>query len=133
MIFNSFNFIILFPLLFLAYYAIPVARQQWRNVYLLVVSYLLYIKFNPAYALILLGVTAVTYLAALTVEKRKNKIRDKFVLATGVLLALLPLLIFKYYNFINESITSLVAMIGLKVGLPGLNWAVPVGISFFRR
>lgn len=47
------------------------------------------------------------------------------------LLGLLPLLIFKYYNFINNSITDGLAAIGLQFSLPGLNWAIPVGISFF--
>lgn len=46
-------------------------------------------------------------------------------------LGLLPLLIFKYYNFINNSLTDGLAAIGLKFSMPGLNWAVPVGISFF--
>lgn len=47
------------------------------------------------------------------------------------LLALLPLLVFKYYNFLNNSLTDGLAAIGLQFSLPGLNWAVPVGISFF--
>ncbi len=71
MIFNSFNFLVAFPLLFLLYYAIPARRQAARNAYLLAVSYLLYMNFKPAYAVILLGVTAITYAAARTVEKRK--------------------------------------------------------------
>ena len=44
---------------------------------------------------------------------------------------MLPLLVFKYYNFLNDSLTEGLAAIGLKFALPGLNWAVPVGISFF--
>ena len=47
------------------------------------------------------------------------------------LLGLLPLLVFKYYNFINDSVTAGLASIGLQFSLPGLNWAIPVGISFF--
>ena len=47
------------------------------------------------------------------------------------LLGLLPLLVFKYYNFLNNSLTDGLAAIGLQFSLPGLNWAVPVGISFF--
>jgi len=43
MIFNSFNFIVLFPLIFLLYYAIPAHFPKWRNLFLLVVSYLLYL------------------------------------------------------------------------------------------
>lgn len=46
-------------------------------------------------------------------------------------LGLLPLLTFKYYNFLNDSITQGLEAIGLKFALPGLNWAIPVGISFF--
>lgn len=72
MIFNSFNFLVVFPLLFLLYYAIPAKRQAWRNVYLLVVSYLLYMNFRPSYAVILLGVTMITYTAARIVERREN-------------------------------------------------------------
>ena len=46
-------------------------------------------------------------------------------------LGLLPLLIFKYYNFINDSVSAGLNAIGLQFAMPGLNWAVPVGISFF--
>ena len=42
-----------------------------------------------------------------------------------------PLIIFKYYNFLNESLSSLLSIAGLKFALPGLNLMVPVGISFF--
>ena len=46
-------------------------------------------------------------------------------------LGLLPLLTFKYCNFLNDSITQGLETIGLRFALPGLNWAIPVGISFF--
>lgn len=43
----------------------------------------------------------------------------------------MPLLIFKYYNFINDSVFGLLSVFGLRFQLPGLNWAIPIGISFF--
>lgn len=49
----------------------------------------------------------------------------------GAFLTLLPLLVFKYYNFINESVFEVLSAIGLRFQLPGLNWAIPMGISFF--
>ena len=128
MIYNSFRFIVLFPLLFLLYYVIPAKYGRWRNVYLIIVSYLLYINWKPAYALILLGVTAVTYFCARSFEIVK---KPKVALLGGALLALLPLLVFKYYNFINDSVFELLSSIGLRFKLPGLNWAIPMGISFF--
>ena len=47
------------------------------------------------------------------------------------MIGLLPLLVFKYYNFINESVQYGLSYIGLQFTLPGLNWAIPVGISFY--
>lgn len=131
MIFNSFNFLVVYPLLFLAYYTIPERYNRLRYMYLLVVSYLLYMNFNAAYAIILLGVTTVTYLSARLIEGKKAIGGGKCLLTIVVLLTIFPLLVFKYYNFICESGESVLRMIGMRVTLPGLNWAVPVGISFF--
>lgn len=128
MIYNSFNFIILFPLIFLLYYVIPSRMTTLRNLFLLAVSYLLYLQWKPVYALILLFVTAVTYLAARLFERSRH---PKGVLVTGIILALLPLVFFKYFNFINENINSLMTLLGIKLQLQGLNWAIPIGISFF--
>ena len=128
MIFNSFNFIVLFPLIFLLYYAIPAKYAKVRNLFLLIVSYLLYLQWKPVYALILLGITVVTYYAAIAVERAK---RPKGILIVGVMLALLPLVFFKYFNFINEAISDALSLVGLDFHLAGLNWAVPIGISFF--
>ena len=130
MIFNSFQFLWLFPLIFAGYYLLPRLFRQpsFANKLLLAISYGLYMQWNPAYALILLGVTTVTYGFSLWIERQAHeKRRRKLLMACGATLALLPLLVFKYYNFITESITSI-----LPFGeLPGLNWAVPIGISFF--
>ena len=128
MIFNSFNFIVLFPLIFLLYYAIPAKYKKARNLFLLAVSYLLYLQWKPVYALILLGVTFVTFYSALAVTKVKH---PKWVVTAGVLLTLFPLAFFKYFNFINETIRNGLAMIGYDFHLAGLNWAIPIGISFF--
>lgn len=59
------------------------------------------------------------------------KKRRKRIVWLFALLGLLPLLIFKYYNFLNNSISDGLATIGLQFSLPGLNWAIPIGISFF--
>ena len=75
MVFNSFNFIILFPLIFLFYYVIPSHYLKARNVFLLAVSYLLYINWKPVYALILLGVTLVTFLFARWIENGKRSVK----------------------------------------------------------
>ena len=82
MIFNSFNFLILFPLLFLLYYLIPAEKAKVRNGYLLLVSYLLYANWKPAYALILLAVTTITFLFAGQIEVSKSRV--KIVVGGGI-------------------------------------------------
>lgn len=133
--FNSLDFIILFPLIFIVYWIIPSKLNSLRNFFLIFVSYLLYMNWKPAFALVLLGVTLVTYWGGQVLQLRdkseKTTIRRKRLVWLLALLGLLPLLVFKYYNFLNESISEGLAAIGLQFAMPGLNWAVPVGISFF--
>ena len=128
MLYNSLRFIFLYPLLFLFYHTIPARYNSIRTLYLLIVSYALYICWKPTYALVLLFVTAVTYSTARACHHLR---RPKLLLFSSVLLAILPLLTFKYLNFINDTLVDIFAFIGFQVHLPGLNWAIPVGISFF--
>lgn len=96
--------------------------------FLLAVSYLLYLNWMPVYALILLGVTLVTYYSARFIEGSEKK---RQIVILGGAFSLLPLLFFKYFNFINEQVYTILTALGLRYELQGLNWAVPIGISFF--
>lgn len=140
MIFNSFQFIWLFPLIFIGYYLLsyllsgkfPERQRKISNALLLIVSYCLYAQTNMAYTLILLGVTLITYLFALLIERCDTDKRKKHLIACGASLALLPLLVFKYYNFIINTTQSFLESIhSAPLHFPGLNWAIPLGISFF--
>ena len=139
MIFNSFQFVWLYPIIFIGYYLLscllgknlPERQRKTSNALLLIVSYGLYAQTNAAYTLILLGVTFVTYFFALLIERNENDRPKKLLIACGSLLALLPLLVFKYYNFIITSSNELLESIHCATVLPRLNWAVPIGISFF--
>ncbi len=64
-------------------------------------------------------------LTMLTIAKNKN------VCLITILLSISLLVIFKYYNFINDNINALLNLLHIQVELPGLNYAIPVGISFF--
>jgi len=129
MAFNSFSFWLIFPIIFTLYWSIPAKWNVGRKVLLLIVSYLLYMNWKPAYALVLLGVTLITYWGGRLFENKADK--KKKLVWSLTLLGILPLLIFKWYNFLNDSISAGLASVGLQFALPGLNWAIPVGISFF--
>lgn len=49
----------------------------------------------------------------------------------GAVLSLLPLLVFKYFNFITDAGASALAWIGIDTAPSGLNWVVPLGLSFY--
>lgn len=127
MAFNSINFWFIFPFVFLFYWLIPVKWNTYRKVFLLVVSYLLYMNWKPSFALVLLGVTLITFLGGSLFESGEKK----RLIWPMTLLGILPLLVFKYYNFLNDSVSAGLASVGMQFALPGLNWAIPVGISFF--
>lgn len=129
--FNSFNFWLIFPIIFGLYWLIPAKYNQARKVFLILVSYLLYMNWKPAFAIVLVGVTLITFFGGHLLDNQSNTKKKKRLVWLFALLAVLPLLVFKYYNFINSSLTNGLATIGLKFSMPGLNWAVPVGISFF--
>lgn len=132
MIFNSFQFIWLFPLIFGGYYIFSYllnrtgqGQGQGSNILLLLVSYALYMQYKPIYALILLWITLVTYFMAICMTGfGKSK---KIVCWAGVVLSIAPLIFFKYYNFIIDNINGILE----HENLSGLKWAIPIGISFF--
>lgn len=137
MIFNSFFFLCFFPFIFLLYNWLVSRKATSRgfsqigNTLLLIISYALYISWKPEFALVLLWVTAVTYLSARKIEKDNAYGQKKYVIRTGVILTILPLLIFKYYKFISQQLEVCLQIIDLELNIPGLNWAIPLGISFF--
>ncbi len=132
MIVNSFDFIWIFPIIFVIIIAINSlsARRRTRvaNLFLLVVSYGIFWYYNHTLTLALAGVTLATYLGALAVRRFGKR---KVLVAVTVVIALIPLLGFKYYNFISSNITSAMSAMGIDGKLPGLNYAIPLGISFF--
>lgn len=133
MIFNSFQFIWLFPIIFVVYHIVDWAVERKNkdsriaNLLLIVISYGLYMQWNPKYALVLLGVTAITYFSARLIDKHDAFGKKRYLIWTGTFLALLPLLVFKYTNFILDSISHLFGR-GDSVEL---NLIAPIGISFF--
>lgn len=129
MLFNTFSFWVIFPFIFAFYWLIPSKCGIAKKTFLILVSYLLYMNYNAAYALVLLYITIVTYGGGLLVEK--VNVTRKMWITVVALLTLGPLLIFKYYNFLCDNCNELLVMAGLRFSLLGLNWAIPLGISFF--
>lgn len=128
MSFTSFEFLLFFPVVVLLYNIIPQKLRVW---YLLVVSYVFYAFMQPVYLVLLAAVTGITYGFTRWMGATDDDGKKKRIMIWGIILVLLPLFFFKYYNFFNESITVLLAGIGLHTAIPQISWMLPVGISFY--
>lgn len=60
MVFDSFNFWLIFPFIFLLYWAVLAKFNKARNGFLLVVSYLLYMNKKPSFALVLFDIMLIS-------------------------------------------------------------------------
>lgn len=139
MVFNSFEFLWLFPILWGLYWAVQVfclrdiSYSRIGNYLLLIISYGLYLRWRPEYALILLWVTATSFIFARGLSLLRYQRRKPFFII-GICLILLPLLFFKYWTFLGSGIKSLISLVtGMESSsdLRGLNYALPIGLSFY--
>ena len=126
MFLNSFNFLLAFPCVFVLYWILASKCSiAVRNMYLLAMSLCIYMMFNPYFLLVLVYVTAITYAGGLMFGNMSRR-RTPSWLAGVIILALFPLLTFKYYNFIVSNLETF-----FPVKLPQYSYYVPMGISFF--
>ena len=86
-------------------------------------------NWEPVYALLLVASTGITYFAALGGAKCKK--RKALILTIGIILNLLILFFFKYFNFAAENIVVLMGWIGVRMYIPEFKVLLPVGISFY--
>ena len=131
MLFNSYQFLLFFPLVALVYFVIP--RQKLCNVWLLVASYYFYMCWSVKYGLLLAAVTVITYFAARLMKPQKaehiSQARTKIILVFALLIVFGVLAVFKYFNFAVETLNGILgAFFTLDVEF---RLALPVGISFY--
>ncbi|MBP3421849.1 MAG: MBOAT family protein [Lachnospiraceae bacterium] len=134
MLFNSFNYLIFFPLVVLFYFVIPIKYTKVRNLWLLIASYYFYMNWNAAYALLLFGSTLVTYLAGILIDKTKQMNRlvaAKWILGGSFAVNLGILFFYKYVNFFGQNINRMLGMAGSDKNIPVFDILLPVGISFY--
>lgn len=128
MLFNSLNFAVFLPIVFLLYWAIP-NRKRW--LLLLISSYYFYMSWNAKYVFLILGMTAISYICGIGIERAKKKSLKKWILVGTTILCLGILFLFKYYNFSIAIISNIGEMIAIPLHPVTLKLILPVGISFY--
>ena len=84
---------------------------------------------EPIYALLILTSTVITYFCGILVGKYAgDKKKQKTFLISSLIINFAILFVFKYYNFINDSVFAILNKFGIQWHVPGLKVLLPVGI-----
>jgi alginate O-acetyltransferase complex protein AlgI len=128
MLFNSFEFLVFFPVVAALYFACP---HRFRWVLLLAASYVFYMWWRVEYILLIVASTALDYTAALRIQHAETERTRKQWLCVSLAGNLGLLFFFKYFNFFNDSIRATFEALDMEYAIPAATVLLPVGISFY--
>lgn len=137
MIFNSIEFLFFLPVVF-AFYWMMRKRMQLQNAFIVVASYFFYGWWDWRFLLLIAFTSSCSYASGLLIEKLRNRAdlsdrqiqkKTKGITTANIVINLLILGVFKYYNFFIESFVVLFPALDADQLL--LNIILPVGISFY--
>ena len=131
MLFNSLEFAIFLPVVFMLYWFGARNNTKLQNIVLLVASYVFYGWWDYRFLFLLVFSTFLDYFTGLKIYESENRQQKKIWLFISVFVNLGFLGFFKYYNFFVDSFATMVGSYGFHPDLWTLNIILPVGISFY--
>ena len=114
MLFNSIDFAIFLPIVFILYWFVTNKNLKLQNFLIVVASYLFYGWWDWRFLSLILFSTIVDYSVGLGLLKQENQIKRKFLLWTSILVNLGFLGFFKYYNFFLDNFVSAFSFFGTE-------------------
>ncbi len=129
MIFSSFEFLVFFIAIYLAFWLLP--SRRWRHVLLLGASYYFYMSWNPYFISLIIISTVVDYTVGRALKHCEARKRRKVLLTSSVVVNLSILGIFKYANFFVDNVVDSLNALGFHADPVALGIILPVGISFY--
>ena len=131
MLFNSIEFAIFLPIVFLLYWFVFQRNLKLQNFFLLVVSYIFYGWWDWRFLSLIVFSSFVDYFVGVGLKKEENQSKRKLLLLTSILVNLGFLGFFKYYNFFADNFVEAFTLFGKQLNTYSLNIVLPVGISFY--
>jgi alginate O-acetyltransferase complex protein AlgI len=131
MLFNSIDFAIFLPIVFILYWFVFKNSIKLQNFLIVAASYLFYGWWDWRFLFLILFSTIVDYSVGMTLKTESNQTKRKVLLWTSILVNLGFLGLFKYYNFFLENLVTAFSFFGNSINPQGLNIILPVGISFY--
>ena len=128
MLFNSYQFVVFLPVVFALYW---LSHGKYRQILLLAANYFFYMWSGPRYGLLILGITLMSYGAALLIEKQREQKTKKYVLALAAIVSVGILFVYKYLNFFSTAFFNLMHRAGFEQDPVVFKLILPVGISFY--
>lgn len=129
MLFNTLDYALFLPLIFLLYWKVFKGKQKAQNGLLLLGSYFFYACWDWRFMFLLLFSTLIDYFSAQKIQKSQN--HKKLWMWISITLNIGFLVFFKYYNFFADSFLELFLKMGVQLNPTSLNIILPVGISFY--
>lgn len=130
MLFNTIEFAIFLPVVFILYWLLN-KKIKLQNSLILVASYFFYGWWDWRFLSLIFFSSIVDFLISNKLEKTKEKKIKKQLLSISLIFNLGILMFFKYFNFFSESFANAFTLLGRPIEVSRLNIILPVGISFY--
>lgn len=130
MVFNSIEFAIFLPIVFLLYWFVFNKNLKLQNLFIVIVSYIFYGWWDWRFLFLIAFTSFCSWNSGLLIQKyRDDGKAAKTISTANIILNLAILGVFKYYDFFATSFAS--AFLGGRTEGLLLNIILPVGISFY--
>lgn len=131
MFFNSIDFAIFLPIVFVLYWFVLNRNLGIQNLLIVAASYLFYGWWDWRFLSLILLSTVVDYFIGLQLHKEKKQRNRKALLWISLFVNLGLLGFFKYFNFFIDNFSTAFTCLGGSLSGHSLNIILPVGISFY--
>jgi alginate O-acetyltransferase complex protein AlgI len=131
MLFNSIDFAIFLPIVFILYWFVTNNNLKLQNFLIVASSYLFYGWWDWRFLSLILFSSLIDYFVGIGLSKQENQAKRKVLLWTSIIVNLGFLGFFKYYNFFLDNFVSAFSFFGTEIRANSLNIILPVGISFY--
>ena len=131
MLFNTLNFGIFLPIVFILYWFVANRSMKMQNILLLISSYFFYACWDFRFLFLLIFSTLLDYFTGIKMSEAKSKGEKRFWFWLSVSINLGFLGVFKYYNFFATSFADAIGHFGFRPDVATIKVILPVGISFY--
>jgi D-alanyl-lipoteichoic acid acyltransferase DltB (MBOAT superfamily) len=131
MIFNSIDFAIFLPIVFLLYWFVSNRSIKLQNLLIVIASYIFYGWWDWRFLSLIIFSTLVDYSIGQKLRNENTLRKRKLLLWLSISANLCFLGFFKYYNFFMDNFIIAFSFFGTEIKANSLNIILPVGISFY--